>query len=291
MNIGTTFSHKHASYLGLNPQEGLKKLISINLTPIRLCCYWNEIQPMKNKWNYSKIESLIEICEENRQNIVLTIGMKAPRWPEFHIPDWASVQSNEIETNCSNFVINTVRRFQKYKSITAWQIENEPLDPSGPKNEIVDQAFLESQIKSVKEIDNRPIMLTVWANTFNSRSCFNSILHMCDIIGLDIYFKVPGPGIYFGPEGGVLNIKEKLKHCSRPVWITELQAEPWENRWTKIRNGSMSHAKLLENFKQIVNLGAENILLWGSEFWLKESEQGRHGYLNTVNKIIYQTKA
>lgn len=282
MNLGTTFSHRHVSYLGLPIDESFDYLLSMKFQIIRLCCYWNEIQTYKNEWNFQNIHLLLKKCESAGQNVCITIGMKAPRWPEFYIPTWAV---DNIDAACLNFVSMGINQLKHYECISTWQIENEPLDPSGPKNQTVSETLLTREVDIVKKLDDRPVLLTVWGNTLFSRSCYKKITQHADIIGVDIYYRVPTLGIYCGPGGGDKNIAKSLQQSQKPIWLTELQAEPWENRWTKPRSESMSPQILLENYKKARKLGAAAILLWGSEFWLKEAKNGNPDYLNAVKKI------
>ena len=88
MKLGASFSHVHLRSLGLNPLRAIEGFKTLNLPWIRLGCYWNEIEKQKGKYDFGNIEPLIEFCEKNNINVVLTIGMKASRWPEYYLPDW-----------------------------------------------------------------------------------------------------------------------------------------------------------------------------------------------------------
>ena len=87
MLLGTSFSQPFASFLGINLHD-FQNLFIFNFDYIRLCCYWNEVQKYKQAFDFSPILSLLNSCENKKQGVIVTIGMKAPRYPEFYIPPW-----------------------------------------------------------------------------------------------------------------------------------------------------------------------------------------------------------
>ncbi len=125
MQIGASFSHTHLKSLGIAPLEALKAFKKLGLTWIRLGCYWNEIENKKGVFNFSKILPLVEYCEKNNINILMTIGMKAPRWPEYYLPEWLlsktkirkastlSTDNSFLFTNTTSFVNNCVKKLKK----------------------------------------------------------------------------------------------------------------------------------------------------------------------------------
>src|SRR3990172_3690982 len=88
MKLGASFSHPHLIGLNIDPLKAIKEFKNLGLSWIRLGCYWNEIEKEQGKFNFSKLDLLIEYCEKNNLKVVLTIGMKAPRNPEYYIPNW-----------------------------------------------------------------------------------------------------------------------------------------------------------------------------------------------------------
>lgn len=61
--------------------------------------------------------------------------MKAPRWPEYYFPSWVMDKTPEgAREYVLQFIKTVIEKFKKYLCISAWQVENEPLDPSGAAN-------------------------------------------------------------------------------------------------------------------------------------------------------------
>src|SRR5689334_20584044 len=86
--LGATFSHRHLKYLNLDIDTSLMKFKKIGLKWMRVCCYWSDIEEEESKFDFSEIDKIIRFCEKNNIKVIMTIGMKAPRWPEYYLPNW-----------------------------------------------------------------------------------------------------------------------------------------------------------------------------------------------------------
>lgn len=293
MKFGTTYSHRHIAYLGLDNSESFQKLLDFGFDIIRLGCYWDEIEKSRGTFDFSAITSLLDNCERVKQKVLITVGMKAPRFPEFYIPHWI-YDENEINERVITFIQQTVNKFSSYKCIEAWQVENEPLHRSGPLNKVIPIDLLIEETKIIRSMDKRDIVINYWGNdAVISRNIFK-IERFADIIGLDIYFKVPGIfGKHWGPLGGVKPIKYLIKNIKKPVWITELQAEPWEKNEIVTKNPnpkSISPDLIKTNFNKTLELKPEIVFFWGYEYWIYRSREGDNSYLKTIADIIQSYK-
>ncbi|MBD3250234.1 MAG: hypothetical protein GF381_01520 [Candidatus Pacebacteria bacterium] len=298
---GITFSHPHLSRLGLDPDQALQTALEFNFSYIRLGSYWNELEPKPGQYNFDCLFNLLERCQAAAQPVVLTVGVKAPRWPEFYWPDRLSAKSTANQTTQQQileFTKQVVSSCQRFSCITHWQVENEPLDPSGPNNLSIPLVFLKKQIELVRQIDTRPVVINLWGNDLLVRGLFNQVEPLADIIGLDLYPKqfltqFFGKSFYRGPSQTAKQLKELLIKSSRPIWITELQAEPWEKDETAYLSanpGSISPELVKKNFKWATQLPVEEIFLWGFEYWLWQAEQGNKDYLRVVKKLVGNKK-
>lgn len=296
MKLGTTYSHRQIKHFSLNNEEAFDELLKLRFDIVRLCCYWDEIQRVKDKFDWGNITRLLEKCESTKQDVLLTVGMKAPRWPEFYIPIWLKDKNiNTIFSEVKLFVDETVNKLKNYFCIKYWQVENEPLDPSGPDKLSIMQEFLEKEIEAIKEIDKeRKIVVNVWANEMRWRKTFDKVKNLADVIGFDLYYKIPVISkIYTGPLSSDKYFKDIISKSEKPVWITELQAEPWEKSEEIFRSQntpSMSPEILRKNFARAAVLKPEAILFWGYEYWYWRKTQGDERYWRTVQEII-NTKA
>lgn len=273
MVYGFSFSKGQCDWLNLDWKKLLDKLSNSNLKIIRLGLYWNEIEKENGIYDFSSSKEIIEYSQNLGFEIILTVGMKAPRWPEFYIPNF--VQKSELEQKTLDFIKACVEQFKDFENISTWQIENEPLDPSGPSNLNIDSDFLQQEIDLVKGLDSsRKILVTIWGNDLKKRNNLEKILKLKNIdqIGFDFYPKQPGLFRYRGPDYSLVDLKEITIHLQskniKPI-IAELQAEPWEKfdyKKSPEKVKSVSLDLIKKNIIDYKDLGFEEIILWGIEY-------------------------
>src|SRR4030042_2657750 len=93
---GVNFSQKYTELLGLDWKNTYLALLDdLKVKNIKLITYWNEIESEENKYNFEDLDWQIKNAEERGVKILLVVGMKTPRWPECHIPDWAKNEDKE----------------------------------------------------------------------------------------------------------------------------------------------------------------------------------------------------
>jgi hypothetical protein len=305
MQLGASFSHPHLRYLKLKPLTAIESFKSLGLNWIRLGCYWSDIEEKKGEFNFSELDPLVEYCNKNKIKIVMTVGMKASRWPEYYIPDWLNFEGEKyhqikksdkkLHENTLRFIEKCIKRYKNYSSIKVWQIENEPLDPSGPLSFSISKDFLQDEIDLVRKIGNdKKIMINLWGNETLVRGTFLKKLKNVDIYGLDIYPRqyVEEINGYIGPKGGIFPLKLISRYLKRnkSLWISELQAEPWEpdGLVTKRYNPpSFLPEHFEKNLEYSLKLNPEVILLWGFEYWLWRKEKKKDDrYWKEAKKII-----
>ena len=297
MKLGISLSQKKLAELAIKLETALTESLKYNFSLIRLSLYWNEIETKKGKYNFSEIKKILNFYEKNNQDIILSIGVKAQRWPEYYWPNFIENKDpNDQNTQklILKFLEKNIKELKKYKCIKYWQIENEALDPSGPHNQQIPLSFLKEEIKAVEKLDQRPIINTVWGNDLIKRKSLEQLNSLSEIIGLDLYYKqfireTLGKAIYIGPQFSNKKLKKHLgKFPENKFWITELQAEPWEkDEKTYLSNSPKSISpKLLEkNLEKILTLPVETILFWGFEYWLWKKLNGDNSYFKFIQNL------
>ncbi len=296
MKIGITLSHPHLRTLHLDVADSLSRALSLKFSHIRLGAYWSEIEAKEGKYDVSSLKKILEACEEKKQQVIVTVGVKAPRWPEFfwprHIPEKDAANSAAQE-RILRYIEHTVSELKQYSCISHWQVENEPLDPSGPENRIVPYGFLKEEVKLVRSLDRRPILLNVWGNDLLSRELFPQIEALADVVGLELYYKqymktFLGRPVYEGPRQTHRDLKAYLAKSKKPVWITELQAEPWEKDdagYLGENPGSMNPGQMERNFRTVSDLPVAEVHLWGFEYWLYREKNGDKRYFDALARL------
>lgn len=279
--LGTTFAPRQITYLGLDPHQAFQDLLKQQPEIIRLGVYWQEAEPTPNHYDFSQTEWYLKQCERTHQPVMLTIGVKAPRWPEYFWPDHIQVkdpQNSHTQQRLLRFVAQSTTHFQHFNCITHWQVENEPLDVSGPNKLSLPPQLLAQEVAIVRQLDpqHRRVILNLWANKIDFRQVVQ-LVNVADILGLDIYPKqfigrVGKKKLYRGPDW-----QDLRQICQRyPTWITELQAEPWEPDLTNYQSphpASINGDLLKQNLEQAQTLGAQKILFWGWEYWWWRRQQ------------------
>jgi hypothetical protein len=289
MVYGFSFSRRQCEWLGLNWQETLKQIASYNkLSKIRLSLYWHEVEKEENKYDFSQIKSEVELAQNLGFEIILNIGMKAQRWPEYFLPEYINTKllpkgsdvslNDRIKDRTLKFIEQSIITLKDFSSIKSWQIENEPLDKSGPNNWRISAKFLQEEIDLAKNLDpQRPMLITLWGNDLQKRDLLPTVLKLqnIDSIGFDFYPKSPlFKWLYIGPDvslSGIKGISHVVKQKGFSPIITELQAEPWEKfDWQKTPSliKSVSIAQIQSNISNYSRLDFDEIYLWGAEYWI-----------------------
>lgn len=288
MKLGTTFSHRHLISLGLEPQSAFRSLLDLKFDLIRLCGYLDELWPSSDNFYFKQLDWYLEQCEASGQSCLLTLGMKAPRWPEFYLPGWLTKRN--LVHYLPEYICQAIQYFGKYSCIHYWQIENEPLDPSGPNKQQVDFEVLQAEVAAARQTGtDLPIILTAWGNELKQRNIAIKMASLADIIGIDMYYRVPAFWkFYTGPAASDNYYRDLPGKLNKPVWLAELQAEPWEK--TVIppihHTPSMNPSRLKTNLAQATLLQYPVVLLWGFEYWYWLRQQGYPEYWKTVTEII-----
>ena len=209
LEIGTTFSKKQCDYFGMEEKETFRKVLDMGFSVIRLAAYWDEIEKEEGVFDFSSLDWQIKEAKKRNVPIILSVGMKAPRWPEYYIPDWVLEEADLpygsdvskdpfLREKTLEFVKKTTERYKKEKNIILWQVENEAFTRIGREAWYIGKDFLEEEVSLVKGIiGDGSILLTsaTYPNRFlrlatRAFSPYNFIkdyVPMCEVIGLNVY--------------------------------------------------------------------------------------------------------
>ncbi|KPJ57474.1 hypothetical protein AMJ49_00915 [Parcubacteria bacterium DG_74_2] len=291
---GVNFSQKQAQYFGLDWKENYLALLDdLEVKNFKLATYWDLIEPEKDKFYFGDLDWQINEAEKENAKILLVIGMKSPRWPECHIPDWAkNLSKEEQQKEILGLIKKLVLRYRDSNSLEVWQIENEPFFPFG-ECPWVDKEFLKKEIELVKNLDNkgRPILIS----DSGEGSFWIQAARYGDIVGTTMYKKVwfyfnpiyrkfpnfPRVGFYIAYPFPSVFYYRKAKIIDwifkKEVVCIELQAEPWGPKliWDlplEEQEKTMNLEKFKQNIEFAKKTGISKFYLWGSEwwYWLKE---------------------
>ncbi len=286
IKCGLSFSQKQSAALGLDWKENYLAILN-ELKPkyLRLSTHWDLIEVEPGYYNFSDLDWQIEQARENNVSLILAIGMRTPRWPECHLPNWVkNLSTREQQDKVNELIKQIILRYRDEATIIAWQVENEPFFLFGecPARQ---KGFLDEEVKLVKSLDNRPIITTdsgewsFWIKTAKRGDIFGislyrrvwsttfSFVHkIFPFIPAGFYFDYPFP-----PQFYSLRVKMIEKLLNKRVIVAELQAEPWLAQSLTNFSEEFTRTMDFEKFKEMIEFakktGLDEFYLWGSEWW------------------------
>jgi hypothetical protein len=281
LKIGATFITPYAEYFGLDPQETLRASFEdLGLERIRLVSYWKSIEPTEGTYDFSGLDWQFDMAEEYGAEVSLSIGLRQPRWPECHLPDWAHDREfEEVKPKLYDFIEAVVSRYNNRPSLESYQLENEYfLEVFGECPDFSKERLVE-ELALVKAIDNDTPVIISRSN--NATPSWPVRGPLPDVVGAAVYkrvwdrtitkryFEYPLPAWYYAflAGGGELT-------TGRNTVLHELQTEPWLPDKYDLRSSpiseqdkTMSAHQLDERIQYGVDTGLRTIDLWGIEWW------------------------
>ncbi|MFA5029840.1 MAG: hypothetical protein WC518_03840 [Patescibacteria group bacterium] len=285
---GVTFSQEYAqNELGLDWQKTyLAILDDLRVDHLRLSAYWNYNQPSPDTYNFSGLDWQVSEASKRGTKIILAVGRKLPRWPECHDPAWIkNLATEEVQQHQLQFIETVIKRYRGIPNITYWQVENEPFLKFFGECPPLDKNFLKKEIRLVKSLDSRPILIT---DSGELSTWLPAAFSGGKILGTTLYRVVYNPRFgyfhWFLPPS-FYYFKALLVKTFSPtskVIVAELQAESWHKQNTTLDKmsleehfASMSPRQFQKNISFARRAGFDEIYLWGVEWWyfLKEYRQ------------------
>lgn len=293
---GVNFSQKQSGNLGLNWQKNyLAILDDLGAKKIKLSTHWDLIEINPDSYNFTDLDWQIEEARKRGAKILLVIGMKTPRWPECHLPDWAAgLSKGQQQDEILKMLKEIVLRYKGNEAIEMWQVENEIFFSFG-ECPWRDKKFLQKEVNFVKSLDTRPVMVT----DSGEYSLWWKAARIGDIVGTTLYRKVwfkelgmyvpyPIPPIFYSRRRSLIK-----KLFNKDALCVELQAEPWgpvllydlpietqgKNMNLKIFKNNVSFAK---------KTGMESFYFWGAEWWYWMKEENNNSEIWDEAKKLFQ---
>lgn len=193
-HLGTTYTRNAASSAGLSHAEAFALMHEMGIDVIRLGTYWDAIQPGgPGEFDFRELDEQLSLARQYGMKVILTVGMKAPGWPEGHIPGWAKpeelkadppegligkvdrfladhlglyralrgdvraptnlAQDPQLRRHALAYIAGVVEHVAPDANILAFQVENEPGVAFGPDKEYVGLDFVQEEARLIKEID------------------------------------------------------------------------------------------------------------------------------------------
>lgn len=283
IKIGTTFVPNYSRYFGDEPKEVLRAMIDdLGIRRFRLVSYWNMHEPVEDQYDFSELDWQFNMIEEAGGEIALSIGLRQPRWPECHGPQWAMEKpKTEWVEDLKEYTKETIERYKDRDVLVEYQLENEFLlsvfgdCPDHDRERLIEEYYF------VKTIDDtRPLIVNRSNNAIPSWPVREP---RADKVGAAVYkrvwdktvtqryFEYPLPPWFYSFLAGGTELT-----TGRESIIHELQTEPWlpEDVDFDMRDApleelykSFSPEMVAPRIKYAVDTGIRDIDLWGIEWW------------------------
>jgi len=297
ISYGITFSQLFAEQMRLDWKEAyIAMLDDLGVRKIRLIAYWPKIEPNKDNYYFDDLDWQIEEAGKRGVEVILVMGVRGPRWPECHIPDWAqSLNREEQQEKILAILREIIKRYRDNNTIKAWQVENEPFLKSFGECEALSKDFLLREISLVRGLDfkkSRPVILTASGEL----SSWTQPAFYADTLGTSLYRLV------HSDRWGYIKYPLKpvfyLKRANQVKWITgvdkiiliELQAEPWDHKMiyeidADRQARTMNLNIFNENLEYARQTGFDEIYLWGAEWWYSKKIRGNNVLWNRAKEL------
>ncbi len=296
---GVSFSILYAKELGIDWQAAyLAMLHDLQIKHFRLMSYWETIEAKPGEYQFADLDYQMQQAVQAGAQVSLAIGLRQPRWPECHQPDWAANLSGpEKQAALDNFITRVVERYRGSPALASYQLENEALNTVFGTCSDFSRDRLKHEFDLVKQLDSsHPIIVSV-SNEYGvplgqprgDKVGFSIYRRVWDSTITKGYISYPFPAWYFGLKAAII---EKLIH--RPVMIHELQTEPWGPKPTvqmtiPEQNQSMDADKVLASAKYAQKTGIREYYLWGGEWWYWRMTNFNDSSLWSAAKQIYSS--
>jgi Beta-galactosidase len=322
MRIGVTFSQHEATYRDLAWQQAFQSVLEASPAVVRIAAYWNEIEATHGVYDFATLDWLLAQASLRQQKVILSVGMKAPRWPEYYLPAWLKADLHvaegaevsrdpRVRSATLEFVRRVTQHVQAQAAVQAWQVENEPLDAAGPNRWSIDADFLSEEVALVRSVDQhgRPVVINTFVETQPLAQVWGShdalvrrartVLSTADVLGLDVY---PGRTMrIFGHElsvrwpawiwsGALSQLRTLAIEQGKDAWIVEGQAEPWTIKgkappaaWP---GAVVEPSSVVGTLSRFQSLGYTTVLLWGAEHWEDARERNDDAWWDVMTNVF-----
>lgn len=284
LQLGVSFIPDYAQSLGVDPQKTMDALLNIGVKQFRLVSYWSDIEQVPGHYDFSQLDWQFQKAEAKHAKVILTVGLRQPRWPECHIPTWAvSEPQSQWQPQLESFMQAVIQRYKSSASLQSYQLENEYFLHGFGTCTNYDRSRLVSEYNLVKKLDpQHPIIVGRSDNAVGipvgqpqpDEFSISVYRRVWDAGVTHRYLEYPFPAWFYGFLAGWQKIADH-----KDMMIGELQAEAWSPHGQTIPETSLSEQSKSfdsQRFQDVVRYGQatgmRQIDLWGAEYWYYRSQ-------------------
>lgn len=299
VNYGVTFSPLASESLGQDWKEVYVNILDdLKVRKLRIPSYWTNIEPSEGQFDYTQTDFMIDEAGKRNARIILAVGIRQPRWPECHLPEWVNgLGKNKKQEKIKEFITKVIDRYKNNPAVVAFQVENEPLFPiwavycDSPNPE-----FFTSEVSLARSLTNKTIM----TSASGEWDIWIPQMQVTDALGISLYRRVYNPytGYFYYPLiPGFYSLKSSFSRLFAPgnkrTIITELQAEPWFGDYNPVTMPAVLQKDLFtirmfeDNVEYARRTSFDEIYLWGVEWWYLMKQKGDSEYWDYAKTLIH----
>ena len=235
LQLGVSFIPDYAESFGLNPQQTMQALLNIGVRQFRLTSYWSDVEPAPNQYDFSQLDWEFALAQQYHAKIILTVGLRQPRWPECHPPSWVNTNAPEStwQPQLEAEMTKVIDRYKNSPSLESYQVENEYfLKAFGTcSSTTYSRSRLISEVNLVRKLDPHHSIIVARSNNAIG---FPTGQPQPDEFSITVYKRIwdagvthryleyPYPAWYYAFLAGFQKI-----FLHKDMMIGELQAEAW----------------------------------------------------------------
>ncbi len=320
-DFGVNFSCNHAEYLLLEDPllreagyvsderpgraewcaETLGTILrGVGAKHVRIAVEWSQVELSPGVYDFRLIDALLAEADRSGAKVLLGVGVKAQRHPEFYIPDWVIsktelTRNHEIDRDpylreqALAMVAAVVRHVADSPAIEAWSADNEPYVPSlRAQDWQLSRDFVRLEFAAIRANDPQARIISInHAQHFVFDRRWKNALADGEALAASFYpfrnYEILGrnyvvPIAELGPIAPNYAAQARAAHAAgKPFWLTEMQAEPWVDEDLRLvgpanPSPNLTVANFHKNIEYARRSGADRVYLWGSEWWLFERQ-------------------
>lgn len=297
LRVGATFIPDYAEILGVDPEKTMDAMINeLGIRDLRLVSYWENGEHNEGTYDFSFLDWQFEKANASGVKVSLAIGLRQPRWPECHMPDWAAkLPKSQWQPKLMDYIEATVERYKNNPALDSYQLENEyflkafGICPDHSRDRLVEEFKLVKRLdphrRLVVSMSNNAIGTPIgqptpdeWAISIYKRVWDRNLTKR--------YFEYPIPAWYYAFRAGWTELTRG--HNS---FIHELQAEAWAPDGYDMLTASneelyksLDPERLRHRFRYGEATGMRTMYLWGVEWWYAMKENRNQPGLWEVGK-------
>lgn len=280
LTLGTSFIPAYAESFGLNPKETLNAILGdLGMKQVRLVSYWDQIEKTPGVYDFSDLDWQFALANKYGARVSLAIGLRQPRWPECHEPEWAkSMPKNQWESKLYAFMNAVINHYKNNPALADYELENEFFMKVFGRCSDFNRDRLIYEYNMVKRADpGHKVIISRSDNWVGipigkpvpDEFAISVYKRVWDATVTHRYFEYPLPAWFYSALAGA----EEL-YSGKNMIIHELQAEPWAPNGLEITQISLAEQFKSMNAQRMKSriaygeaTGMRTIDLWGAEWW------------------------